>query len=90
MLAGLIFSMDWLNVNGQFALNDFNNLYPVKGYDVFDGQISFDKGNFRAHLAISNLLNERYSAYVASNAAGEVRYNPAPERTYRAGLSLTL
>lgn len=90
ILEDLNFRIDWLGVNGQYALNDFNNLYPVKGYNLFNSKLSFEKDRFDIYLSARNLLDERYSAYVASNAAGEVRYSPAPGRSYQAGVSFIL
>jgi outer membrane receptor protein involved in Fe transport len=86
----LNFRIDWLGVNGQFALNDFNNLYPVEGYNVFNSKLSFKRGKLDAYFSVRNLLDEKYSAYVASNAAGTIRYNPAPGRSCQIGASFTL
>ncbi|MEM4204374.1 MAG: TonB-dependent receptor, partial [Candidatus Methanomethylicaceae archaeon] len=87
---GLNFRIDYLGVSGQFALNDFNNLYPVEEYNVFNSKLSLKRDNYEVYLSIRNLFDEKYSAYVTSNAAGTLRYNPAPGRAYLIGGSLNL
>jgi outer membrane receptor protein involved in Fe transport len=83
-------NLDWLTVSGQYTLNDFNNLYPVERYNVLNGKFSFSIQNADTYIAVRNLLNEKYSAYVTSNAAGEIRYNPLPERSIFVGTKISL
>jgi outer membrane receptor protein involved in Fe transport len=78
--------VDWLGVNGQYALNDFNNQYPVSAYNVWNSRLAWSQGDIDMYLIGRNLLNEKYSAFDTSNAAGLVRVNPAPERSILAGV----
>ena len=84
------FGIDWLGVNKQFALNDFNNIFPVGSYNVFNSKLSFKRGDFNAYLSARNLFNEKYSSFVTSNGVDVIGYNPAPERSYIIGVAYSL
>ncbi|MFH1825776.1 MAG: TonB-dependent receptor [bacterium] len=81
--------LSWLAVNTQYALNDFNNAYPVDGYEVFDFRLARERENINLYFDIKNVFAAKYSAFNTSNAAGTIKYNPAPGRRYVFGLGFT-
>lgn len=70
---------------GQYALNDFNNIFPIDDYWTLSGKVSYHRGNWEIFLRAENLLGEEYSSFVTSNAVDTVNYNPAPKTYIEAG-----
>lgn len=70
---------------GQYALNDFNNIFPIDDYWTLSGKVSYHRGNWEIFLRAENLLGEEYSSFVTSNAVDTVNYNPAPKTSIEAG-----
>jgi iron complex outermembrane receptor protein len=78
-------------VRGRYALNDFNNLVPVKNYWVFDGKITYKRKPWEVYLRTQNLLDQEYSSFVTSNGtAATVNFNPAPARYVEAGFKMEI
>ena len=72
-------------VEGQFALNDFNNRFPADDYLTVDGKLAWKKGDLEFFARGQNLLGEEYSTFVSSNGVDTVNFNPSPELYLEAG-----
>jgi len=77
-------------VSGLYALNDFNNIFPVEDYWTLDSKISYKKDNWEIYLICQNFFGEEYSSFTASNGVDEIKYNPMPEQVIKAGLKIEL
>lgn len=87
---GLGANINFLRVADQYILNDFNNINPAENYNVVNGCITYRRGKISLFVSGRNLLGEKYSPFTAMNAAGTIKYNPAPERSIVAGVDLNL
>lgn len=87
-LPGLSASAQAVGVSDQFALNDFNNIFPAENYVTVDARVAYKKDGWQVFLRAENLLGEEYSSFVTSNAVDTVNLNPAPGRYFEAGFRL--
>ncbi len=78
-------------VGHQFRLNDFNNRFPADIYGVVDLTISYQfpkRPRPKVFFSLYNLLDEEYESFPSSTgAAVSTGENPAPPRTFGAGVS---
>ena len=77
-------------VRDQFALNDFNNLFPADDYWTVDGRVGYRYKNLELFVKVQNILGETYSSFVSSNAVDTVNYNPAPRQSVQAGVRIEI
>lgn len=77
-------------VKNQFALNDFNNLFPVEDYWTTDLKVSYKHKRWEIFAKGMNLFGEEYSSFVTSNGVNLVNFNPAPEITWEAGFKMEI
>lgn len=89
VIDNLGFALDWLQVNGQYALNDFSNQSYMAVYNVLNARLKYNRENISTYCAVRNLLNEKYSPYTSTNGT-TVRYNPAPARSLVVGGEVVL
>ncbi|MBI3318051.1 MAG: TonB-dependent receptor [Candidatus Omnitrophica bacterium] len=86
---GLSADLDTLWVGKQWRINDFNNQLPADIYGVVNLALNFQlPRRAKAYFKLLNLLDEEYETFPSSNgtvvSTGE---NPAPPRTFAAGVS---
>lgn len=76
-------------VGSRFAINDtMNAASPVKPYFVLDGKLAYEKGGLEAYVAVNNILDKKYFAYVAKSAFSDAKdYYPAPEQNFTVGVN---
>ena len=84
-LKHLMVSVQATGVYDQFALNDFNNIFPMNDYWILGGKVAYQKENWEFYLRVQNILGEEYSSFVTSNAVDTVNHNPAPTSSIEAG-----
>jgi|GEM_PF-1229417 len=95
---GLLFQPDphWMisaeatGVHNQFALNDFNNLFPVKDYWTLGGRVSYRQDHWEVFFRAQNILGEEYSSFVTSNGVDTVNFNPAPTHYLEVGFKMDI
>ena len=87
---GFTVSVSATGVYGQFALNDFNNLFPVNDYWTLNGKISYHYKNWEMYFRAENLLNEEYSSFVTSDGVSTLDYNPAPKLYVEGGVRIRI
>ncbi|HQP10744.1 MAG TPA: TonB-dependent receptor, partial [Candidatus Omnitrophota bacterium] len=77
-------------VGSRYAINDTLNVTPpIKAYFVLDGKLAYKRDAFEAYLAVNNMLNDRYFAYVSKSAFSDAKdYYPAAERNFMVGMNL--
>ncbi|MCK5012651.1 MAG: TonB-dependent receptor [Candidatus Omnitrophica bacterium] len=77
-------------VGSRFAINDTLNVTaPIKPYFVLDGKIAYKRDEMEVYLAINNMLDKKYFAYVAKSAFSSAKdYYPAPEANYTFGVNV--
>ena len=92
------YSYTTLFFNDRFPINDANTIYNPS-YTVLNSKVGIERQLFNsfsidAHVGINNISDSNYSSNVALNAVafggGEPAFfNPAPDRHFFTGLSLT-
>jgi len=75
---------------GQFALNDFNNIFPVENYWTLGGKASYRRDNWEIFLRGQNLLDEEYSSFSTSNGRNTLLLNPAPTLYVETGFKMEI
>ncbi len=83
-------SAEAAGVYDQYALNDFNNIFPMEDYWTLGGRISYKQKNWEAFFAVQNLLGEEYSSFVTSNGVDTLNFNPAPTAYIEVGVKIEL
>jgi len=77
-------------VRDQFALNDFNNLFPVPNYWTMDARVAYRRGPWEIYFKADNLFGREYSSFMTSDGTVTVNYNPSPGRYIEGGFRLEL
>jgi iron complex outermembrane receptor protein len=77
-------------VKDQFALNDFNNIFPVEDYWTADLRVAYKHKNWEVYAKGQNLFGEEYSSFMTSDGVSVVNFNPAPETTWEAGFKMEI
>lgn len=72
-------------VYDRFALNDFNNIFPVDDYWTLGARLSWRRGPWEFYAKAENALDEEYSSFVTSNGATTLNVNPAPTNYFEGG-----
>jgi len=93
-----IYSYTTLFFNDQFPINDANTIYNPS-YTVLNSKIGIERELFSsfsidAHVGLNNITDSNYSSNVALNAVAfgggqPAFFNPAPDRHFFTGISLT-
>ena len=78
-------------VGSRFAINDtLNTTSPIKPYFVLDGKLAYKRDELELYVAINNILDNKYFAYVAKSAFSSAKdFYPAPEANFTAGVDLS-
>lgn len=81
------------NYTARIPLNDLNTVFS-NDYNLFQLKAGWRSGNFRKrnleiYAEADNLLNERYSLGNDLNAIGGRYFNPAPLRSFFAGMKVS-
>lgn len=87
---GLQISGEATGVYEQFALNDFNNIFPAQDYWIAGGRISYGKKNWEVFVRVENLLGEEYTTFTTSNGETTVNLNPAPTSYWEGGVKIQI
>jgi outer membrane receptor for Fe3+-dicitrate len=84
------FSVSGRYTGSRFAINDtLNETAKVKSHIVMDTKLSYRRPDYQVYLAVDNVLGEQYYSYVSKAVGSFVKdYYPAPERTFRVGMSV--
>jgi outer membrane receptor protein involved in Fe transport len=77
-------------VDDRFALNDFNNVFPVEDYWTLGARLSYRRGPWEFYVRGENVLGEDYSSFFTSNGATTLNVNPAPRDYFEGGFRLEL
>ncbi len=88
-IPGLRASLDWQLFQDGFRINDFANGNEMDNYGALNAGLRYTYRNITAYFTIENVTDEEYTTYQSSNgttiSTGE---NPAPPRSYLAGVSV--
>ena len=80
--------VDFLWVGRQFRVNDFYNKFSAKPYGVVNSALEYRFAKVKAYLKVLNLLDKEYESFPSSSGtAVSTGENPAPPRTWLAGVS---
>jgi outer membrane receptor protein involved in Fe transport len=87
----LRWSVGFVHVNGQYAINDLANAYPRNNYTVMNTKLSYQWRMLTGFVAVNNLLNTDYQLYPATTTfPPQARgFNPAAGINFQVGLSAT-
>ncbi|WP_171032793.1 TonB-dependent receptor family protein [Fodinibius saliphilus] len=83
------------NYNSGYTANNLNTAYNDR-YGVFDIKFSYlwsitgNKAKVQPFINIENVLDTRYNGSIVVNAFGGRYYEPAPGRSWRFGVSVSL
>ncbi len=64
-----------------------NRLKQIDDYLTVDARLSYKYRMVTAYAGVNNIFNEKYYASGSSNTAGLIKYLPAPERNFYAGIT---
>ncbi len=89
-IPGLKVSGEATGIYSQFALNDFNNIFPAQDYWVAGGRVSYGQKGWEVFVRVENLLDEEYNNFTTSDGETLVNLNPAPTRYFEAGFKMEI
>lgn len=84
------FTSQAAGVADRFALNDFNNRFPVEDYWTLGARIAYHRGNWEVYVRGENVLGEEYSSFSTSNGTNTLNVNPAPTEYAEAGFRIQI
>lgn len=74
----------------QYALNDFNNRFPMESYATVDAKLTWKRKNVEAWFRAQNLFGEEYSSFASSDGVSVLNLSPSPEQVFEAGVRIEI
>jgi iron complex outermembrane receptor protein len=74
----------------RYALNDFNNIFPVEDYWTAGLSVSYHHDQWELFIKAENIFGEEYSTFTTSDGQSVLNLNPAPEENFEFGLRIAL